>query len=181
MKKQNKKSLVLLVCVALLLTCAVGSTVAYLVDKTDSITNTFTPAEVTTEITEDFPGNVKNNVQVKNNGSISAYIRAAVVVTWQDDEGNVYAVAPVEDTDYTVTWKMDGWKKGTDGFYYHKSPVAAGASTGILFTDCKPVKGKAPEGYHLSVEILAQAIQAEPTTVVESTWKVTVGTDGTIQ
>ena len=33
--------------------------------------------------------------------------------------------------------------------------------TGILFTRCAPVAGKAPEGYQLSVEILAQSIQAD--------------------
>lgn len=181
MKKLNMKSLVLLVCVTLLLTCAVGSTVAYLKGKSDSITNTFTPASITTEITENFDQSVKNNVQVKNKGTVSAYIRAAVVVTWQNDAGEVYAVAPVEGTDYTVTWTKNGWTdKKDDGFYYYKTPVAAGASTGILFTACKPVEDNAPEGYHLSVEILAQAIQAEPVGAVTEAWSVTV-TDGTIQ
>lgn len=161
MKKLNKKSFVLLVCVALLLTCVVGSTVAYLMDQTQSLTNTFTPAKVDIEIDEKFENNVKSNVKIKNVENIDAYIRAAVVVTWQNDEGEVYGVAPKEDTDYTITWTQAGWEAGTHGFYYHTTPVAPGASTGILFTDCKPVEGKAPEGYHLSVEILAQGIQAE--------------------
>lgn len=161
MKKLNKKSLVLLVCVALLLTCVVGSTVAYLMDQTMPLTNTFTPAKVDIEIEETFANNVKSDVKIKNVENIDAYIRAAVVVTWQDDAGNVYAIAPVEDKDYAITWTKAGWEDGTDGFYYHTKPVAPGASTGVLFTDCKPVEGQAPEGYHLSVEILAQGIQAE--------------------
>ncbi len=161
MKKLNKKSLVLLVCVALLLTCAVGSTVAYLVDKTQSLTNTFTPAKVDIEIEETFANNVKNDVKIKNVENIDAYIRAAVIVTWQNTAGEVYGVAPKEGTDYTITWTKDGWEAGTDGFYYYTSPVAPGASTGVLFTDCTPVEGKAPEGYTLHVEILAQGIQAE--------------------
>lgn len=163
MKKLNKKSLVLLVCVALLLTCAVGSTVAYLKDGTKTVTNTFDPAEVDIEIEETFDGNVKSDVKIKNVKNIDAYIRAAVIVTWQDDDGKVYATAPVAGTDYTITWKKDGWEAGTDGFYYYTSPVAPGASTGVLFTACQPVAGKAPEGYTLHVEILAQGIQADGT------------------
>lgn len=163
MKKLNKKSLVLLVCVALLLTCAVGSTVAYLKDGPKTVTNTFAPAEVDVEIEETFANNVKKDVKIKNVKSIDAYIRAAVIVTWQNTAGEVYGVAPTEGTDYTVTWTKAGWEDGTDGFYYHTNAVAPGASTGVLFTDCQPMAGKAPEGYTLHVEILAQGIQAEGT------------------
>ena len=41
------------------------------------------------------------------------------------------------------------------------------------------IVGKAPEGYLLSVEILASAIQSEPSSVVAEQWGVTV-TDGNI-
>ena len=37
-----------------------------------------------------------------------------------------------------------------------------------------------PDGYFLSVEIVASAIQAKPTSVVTSQWGVTVANDGTI-
>lgn len=163
MKKLNKKSLVLLVCVALLLTCAVGSTVAYLKDGTKTVTNTFDPAEVDIEIEETFDGNIKNDVKIKNVKKIDAYIRAAVIVTWQNTAGEVYGVAPKEGTDYTISWTKSGWVDGADGFYYHTNSVAPDEYTGILFTNCKPVAGKAPEGYTLHVEILAQGIQADGT------------------
>lgn len=171
--RRSSKPFFLLVALAVVLCAMVGTTVAYLVTDTDPITNIFTPTKVTTEITENFDEKVKNNVKVKNTGDVDAYIRAAVVVTWQNDAGEVYPTAPVEGTDYTVTWTMDGWKKIGD-YYYYKEVVKPGDSTGVLLTDCKPVEGKAPDGYHLSVEILASAIQAKPDSVVLEAWKVTI-------
>lgn len=182
LRRLDKSRLVLLIAsLSLLLMIAVGATLAILFDKTDSITNTFTPTEVGGKITEDFNSEVKKNVQVKNTGDIDAYIRAYVVVTWQDDSGNVYPTAPAEGTDYTVTWTKDGWVKHTDGFYYYTSKVKPGDSTGILLTDCMPVEGKTPEGYHLSVEILSSAIQADPTNAVKEAWKVEVNDDGSLK
>lgn len=170
-RRRSHKPTLLMMALAIVLGAFVGTTVAYLFTNTDALTNTFNPAKVTTEITEDFDKNVKDNVKVKNTGDIDAYIRAAVVVTWQDVNGNVHPTAPVAGTDYTVTWTMDGWVK-SGNFYYYTKPVAAGASTGILLTDCKPVEGMAPEGYHLSVEILASAIQSEPASAVVEAWGV---------
>lgn len=174
------RSFVVLASVLVLIIGLVGTTLAFLYDSTTPVINTFTPTKVTGEITEDFKDNVKNNVQVKNTGDIDAYIRAMVVVTWQDDAGNVYATAPVEGTDYNVSYPGNGWVKHTDGYYYYTSKVAPNASTGILLTGCKPVEGKAPEGYHLVVEILSDAIQAEPEDAVKEAWSVNVKADGTL-
>lgn len=182
MKRINKKVILLAVSLMLILSAAIGGTVAYLIDQTGSITNTFTPANVTPQVTEDFDNKVKNNVKITNDGDIPAYIRVKVVVTWK--KGNdVYGVAPKLDTDYT--WQIPGtdWVKGSDGFYYYTKPVPAGEKTSILLTDCKLKESvKAPEGYSLSVDIHAQAIQAEPTTAVTSAWNnvTAVGTDGAL-
>lgn len=177
---KNNKSIAMLVSLIALLVVFVGSTIAYLFMQTDSITNTFTPTSTGITIVEENEGSTKNNVKITNTGEIKAYIRATVVVTWKDTNGNVYGKAPVENTDYEVNWTMKDWVKGSDGFYYYKEPVESGDSTGVLLTDCKPVEGKAPEGYNLSVEILAQAIQAEPTSAVTDAWKVSVDEYGKI-
>lgn len=173
---KNKKSIAMLVSIIALLTIVAGTTIAYLYTNTPSITNTFTPTKVTTTIVEDDPSDTKNNVKVKNTGDIDAYIRATVIVTWKDASGQVHATAPVAGTDYEVTYPTDtGWVEGSDGYYYYTSKVAAGGSTGVLLTDCKPVGGKTPAGYHLSVEILASAIQAEPSDAVTTAWGSTNG------
>lgn len=177
---KNKKSIAMLVSIIALLTIVVGTTIAYLYTNTPSITNTFTPTKVTTTI-EEKPGKVKEEVKVKNTGEIDAYIRATVIVTWKNADGNVYATEPVKDKDYTVTYPTDtGWKKGSDGYYYYTRKVKPGVSTGVLLTECKPTEtSTAPEGYHLSVEILASAIQAEPASAVVDAWSSVTGVDST--
>lgn len=159
-----------------LLTCmvvTVGGTVAYLVADSDEVVNKFTPSEVTTEVTEDTTNDVKTDVQIKNTGDTDAYIRAAVVVTWQDEKGNVYGQAPAEN-DYEISWKgidNGSWRKGPDGFYYHLSPVAGGKNTNVLFTDCEVSEdAEVPIGYYLNVEILGSGIQSVPTSVVVDSW-----------
>lgn len=168
---RRKPSLLLIALVAVL-GAVVGSTIAYLFTHTDAITNTFTAASVTTKIEEELNDGVKNNVTVKNTGDIEAYIRAAVIVTWQDKYGNVYSTAPEEGVDYTVDWTMDGWVL-RDGYYYYTSPVAAKDSTKELFTNCMLLENTVPpEGCHLVVEVLASAIQSQPKSAVVEAWGV---------
>lgn len=157
----KRKAAVLLTSLVLVLVCAVGATVAYLVDTTREVVNTFDPAKVSCEVTETFKNDVKTDVAIKNTSDIEAYIRAAVIVTWKDEDGNVYGKMPVEGTDYSITWGETGWTKGSDGYYYYNSPVAVGASTAVLIESCSPAAGATPEGYGLNVEILGSAIQAK--------------------
>lgn len=179
MKRINKKVILLAVSLVLILSAAIGGTVAYLIDQTGSITNTFTPANVTPHINEDFKGGVKNDVKITNTGDIPAYIRVKVVVTWKDEHGNVYGAAPAPGMDYIWTMPENSKWFLKDGFYYYSEPVAAQGTTDVLFTACQPVADRAPEGYSLSVDIHAQAIQAEPAAAVQEAWKVvTVGSDG---
>lgn len=180
-KLMNRKSILLLIAAILILGMAIGGTVAYLTANTKAVTNTFTPGKVDITVDETFDGNTKTNVSIKNTGNADAYIRAKVVVTWQDVNGKVYGTMPVAGTDYEITWGSTGWDIETsDGFYYHTTAVAPNGNTSVLITSCAPVAGKAPEGYNLHVEIMAQAIQAEPISVVTDEWHVTVADDGTI-
>lgn len=180
-RRRSRKPTLLMMALAIALGAVVGSTVAYLFTNTDAMTNTFSPAHVTCEVAEDFNGSVKSNVKIRNTGDIDAFIRATVVVTWQDSAGNVHPTAPVAGTDYTVSFPQNtGWVKNGN-YYYYTSAVAPNKLTGVLFTDCKPVEGKAPAGYHLSVEILASAIQSVPENVAEDVWGVdptTLGGNG---
>lgn len=173
--KRNNKRKVFLCSLILILAVTAGVTIAYLTMRTNKVTNTFSAAFVTTDIEEEIDNHVKNDVKVKNTGDIDAYIRAAVVVTWQNAAGDVWGTMPVEGTDYSIEWTLDNWFVGSDGFYYYKNPVEPEESTKILFTECQIKEGvNAPEeNYYLNVEILASGIQAEPKTTVESVWGVT--------
>ena len=170
------KKPVALLALLLLLCCTVAGTLAYLVTNTDPVTNTFTPAEVKTEVTESFVEDkgelVKSNVQIKNNGNIDAYIRAAVIINWADANGNVYGGGtPVEGTDYTAPVLQNGWIKVGD-YYYYTSAVPAGSSTGTLFAPIEQLKTCKDTNYGLQITILADGIQSVPDTVVKDVWKV---------
>lgn len=179
-RRRSRKPSLLLVAMLLLLVTAIGTTVAYLTAKTDAVTNSFVPVNLTTPIEEEFDGEVKNNVTVKNTGDVNAYVRAAVVVTWKDANGNVHPAVPVRGTDYTVTFPENtGWTKVGDYYYYNKA-VATGKSTGVLLTGCKPVDGKAPEGYELDVTILVSAIQSEPDTAINTAWGIQIDQEGNV-
>lgn len=165
------KQPVALVALLVLLCCTVAGTLAYLVTNTDPVTNTFTPAHVSTAVDETFENGVKSDVKIQNTGDIPAYIRAAIIINWADGDGNVSAT-PVKTTDYTITWTKEGWVEH-NGYYYYTAPVAAGALTGELFTDCKLAeKVTPPEGYSLQVTILADGIQSEPADAVIQAWGV---------
>ena len=174
-RSHAKKPLAALVALVLILGAVVGGTLAYLAAHTDAIVNTFTAAKVTTEIEETFAGSVKSNVSMKNTGDVEAYIRAAYVVTWKDATGKeVYPTQPVEGTDYSIALNLsEGWVQ-YGGYYYYTKPVAPDASTGVLITSCAPVEGRAPEGYFLSVDVLASAIQSVPAEAVGQAWGVSI-------
>ena len=170
--KRVGSGFVLLILAAVL---AIGGTLAYIIANTASVENEFTPGEVRCEVEETFKHNVKSDVKIKNTGNTAAYIRATYVVTWQNDDGTVNGKMPVVGTDYTIEFaENSGWKLIGD-YWYYTSPVAAGGETGVLIASCKLAEGAAvPTGYHLSVEIIASAIQSEPASVVAEKWHVAV-------
>lgn len=183
-RRRNHKSIALLVSLVLLVTALVGGTVAWLTTNTEQVENTFTPSHVTCAVVETFTagGTVKENVTIANTGDTDAYIRATYIVTWQDEQGNVYGTAPVAGQDYRVTLNLDsnttptGWKPGADGYYYYCSvvhPGETGNQTDVLIRECQVLKAAPAEGYTLHVEILAQAIQSSPITAGNQAWGLT--------
>ena len=168
-KPRINKAAVLLTAAVLLIGTVVSSTVAYLIAQTDADENTFEYAKVSCEVTEDFNGNEKKDVQVKNTGTTDAYIRATYVVNWVDAQGNIVASVP-EGYSYSLTENPNGqWTNGNGGYFYYLSPVAPGASTPGSLLNCTVTHPENPE-YTLSVEILATAIQSTPAKAVTEAW-----------
>lgn len=173
------KQPVALVALLLLLCCTVAGTLAYLVTSTNPVTNTFTPAYVTTAVDEKFENGVKSDVKIQNTGNIDAYIRAAVIVNWADANGNVYGggtpAASTDDGksgDYTISFNTADWKQIGD-YWYCKTTTAFGASTEPLIISCSKTSTAAvPEGYDLQVTILADGIQSVPQTAIQEAWRV---------
>lgn len=165
------RATVLLMAILMLIGTVAGSTVAYLIDRTDRVENTFEYAKVSCEITENFDKNTKSNVQVKNTGTTDAYIRATYVVNWVDSDGNIVASVPAGYS-YNLEINPNGKWKESGGYYYYPDPVAPNESTEGGLLTCKVTYPENPE-YTLSVEILATAVQSQPASAVTEAWGVT--------
>ena len=173
-RSHAKKPLAALVALVLIIGAVVGGTLAYLAARTDAIVNTFNPAKVDITVDENFNGKTKENVKITNTGDTDVYIRATYVVTWKDTDGNVYPEQPQPGVDYTISLNTEqGWFY-YNGYYYYTAPVAPDASTGVLIDLCTPVAGRAPEGYTLSVDVLASAIQSVPAEAAGQAWGVSI-------
>ena len=186
MKSQKRKWLVRLLIVLVCTGLSAGAVFAYLSSKSGSVNNTFTPeTERNPSISETFEDNVKTDVKV-NVGDLdyAVYVRAAIVVVWKNNDGEVYGQMPEAGKDYEIhlnvgqeaPWFQQG------NFYYCRDRVDTG-ETAILIHQCKPLVA-APTGYYLHVEIVAQTVQAVGTTdvtdipAVTAAWGIRVDTDG---
>lgn len=161
---RTAKSSALIIALALILVLAVGGTVAYIFTQTDPVINTFTPTEAKITVDEETNSNQKTSITVVNNSTgVPVYIRVALVANMIDGAGNVTGAASVP----TFT-PGDDWIVGRDGYYYYTEPVPVGESTGNLLDTPMTLLE------NMQVVVLADAIQAEPTTAVTQAWDVTV-------
>lgn len=178
-----------LLMITAVLSLMVGGVTAYLSTQTKALKNTFVEeTAIQPTVVETMDSNVKSNVAVNvGDPGYAVYVRAAVVVTWKDAEnGNVLGKTPVAGTDYSIEYNLTDWfYRESDGFYYHKAPVAYDGTkgsnlTGNLINSCTPIAGRTPAGYGLNVEIIAQTIQAVGETntgdspAVTAAWGVSV-------
>lgn len=181
-KSPAVKTFLVILSAALLMAGVLGTTFALLIDRTDTVINTFDPSEVKCSVVETFTdgGLTKTDVKVANAGNTDAYIRCAIVFNWKDANGNVYSSIPVKDTDYSISYTTnENWFLGDDGFWYFKNSIAPEGTTDILINSCSVIS-EGPEGYTLSVDILASAIQSRPAEAVQSSWGVTVDSNGAL-
>ncbi len=167
--EKSKKSCVIFLSVMVLCIVNAGRTVAWLAARSNALENSFEPVKSECEIEETFEENVKSNVSIRNTGTVSSYLRGIIVVTWKDKEGNNCGKSPLKDKDYTLILSKDGWTEH-GGFYYWNKPVKPNDSTGVLIKECKPLSEAPSEEYTLHVEILAEAVQAEPIKAVQDAW-----------
>ncbi len=183
--KNRKKAYIITVSLILALLVSVGATLAYITVKTNKLENTFTPVKTETEVIEDVLGSTKKDVKIQNNSDYPCYIRAKIIVSWVElgadkkPTGNISGVKPVENTDYKVDMSSDNWKLGEDGFYYYRSPVTANGLTENLIDEAYCLQSASiPEGYSLSVEIIASSVQSEPAQAVYDAWGLNVDANG---
>lgn len=122
----KKKSLALLLAIAIVVVGVVAGTVAWLTDKTPSVTNTFTTSDINIELKE-----TKNHFQMIPGWDIEKDPK----VTVKADSEACYLFVKLEKSDnfdtfmtYTVA---EGWTAlpGNNGVYYRKVAAATADTT----------------------------------------------------
>lgn len=170
----RKAALILSLC--LIFALAVGTTVALLKANTAPVTNTFKAATSETHVDVTDSGNEKTGIKVENIGTATSYVRVKLVMNWVDGKGNIVSGDNLPTVELNT---VDGWFEKGDIYYYTK-PVAPGKMTDNLLQKDKSITEPTdkPDGCHLEVTVLAESIQAAPSTAVEGAWKVVkVGQD----
>ncbi len=168
------KGLVLSLALVLLLMAGSAGTYAWLTAGVEPLENVFEEGKVPPEIVEEFDGETKAHVQVKNTGNIDAYIRAALVAVWLDEDRNVAAdAAPAPSITELDNWFYEG------GYWYYKMKVEPGALTEDLIDKFEmPTR----DGLTYELQVIASSIQADPKDAVEEAWPaVTVNAEGELE
>lgn len=153
--------------------------------QTEELKNTFSHVDTSgPEIEEEFDYTEKKDVSISvGETDYPVYVRATIVITWKKietvtktevvngeevttsvEETVVYFQPPEEEKDYTLSLDLaNGWVyNAKDRYYYYTEAVKSGGTTSILIESCKQLPTAQPpeDGYVLSVEIIAQTVQA---------------------
>ena len=157
LKTWKKKGIALLIVVCVLFVGAVGSTLAYLIARTETVTDEFEPAHVKCAVLE----NDNGTYSVKNESNIPVYIRVAIVATATDIGGNLIpgsvTINPVLDR---------GWFNFGD-YYYYNDAIDAGDEVQFGLLNVSSVTSYV-------IHVLAEAIQAKPNDAIETAWGILV-------
>lgn len=131
-------------------------TLAWFTDSAQSV-NRFSIARVSIQALSQ-PG---GGVAVKNTGTIPVYVRARATVNIKDAEGAI--VSPTAPEQYSISsagWTLSG------NYYYYSSALAVGAETPPIAASAISV----PDGCSLSLELIPEALQTAPASVVDAAW-----------
>ena len=169
----------MVIATVLLLALAIGGTLAWLSTKDAPIQNTFLPTNVTCKVTESFDrsNGVKSNVNVKNTGTINAFIRVKLVTYRTNDKGyHIGGTASLPEFTLGANWVL------YDGYYYYTLPVAPGGSPETNLTESMTLTGSYSDtdGGKQAVDVMAEAIQSVPEDAVKAAWGFSINADGSL-
>ena len=177
----------LIAAAALCIAAAAGLTLAFMFKKAEK-TNHFIPAEVSCAVREKLDnnevtgiaavGSEKSDIRVENTGNVKEFIRLRLVSYYVDSNGDIVGTV---SSQYPTLSLKNGWIAGANRTYYYPYPVEPGSLTGIL---CEPFtlgQTQLENGtvVYQVMEVIAEAVQAEPISAVREAWGVTV-TNNTI-
>lgn len=152
-RKKLNKTFVMLLSIVVLIGVAAGVTAAYLIAPVRTTEATFVQGEVDCVVNDDY------TVSLSDDTNTTAYVRVAIVPTWQDRNGNIYAA----QTPSVVFQPDSGWTE-SDGYYYYTAVLdPAGTNTTTKFAqkfEFTGSRGDVPKEYSVKIDVIAEAIQA---------------------
>ncbi|MGF6989852.1 hypothetical protein M2150_001095 [Lachnospiraceae bacterium PM6-15] len=144
---KNKKTKYVIAALLIVALVGVGITVAYLISRAESVTNTFEVSEVTTYITEEEPkidDSITKEPKIKSEaGSEPALVRARVTVP----NGDFAKYAGIV---YNKSWKLNE----EDGYYYYQGILEPGETTLPIFNTIDIDEKNAGEKDHYTAEFI---------------------------
>lgn len=174
--RKISKAGIILLSFLLLLTLSIGGTIAYLVANEEPVTNTFTPSSVTCQVTENFTGTKKSNVNVINTGDTTAYIRVNLVTYRVNDAGqHIGGTATIPTFTLGENWVKYG------NYYYYTLPVAPGETPAVPLIGENGIQLSSytdADGGKQAIEVIAEAIQSSPASAVGQAWGVSISQNG---
>ena len=140
-----RRKLTLMLSLALILAGAIGGTMAYFTDNT-ATNSAFSVGQVSCSVSQS-----GDTYIVKNDGTVPASVRVAVVVNWEDENGTIHWTKP----NASLHFDNGAWTQ-RDGYYYCNSAIAAKSSVnGPTVT----ISEAAPDGYSAKIQVLVEAVQ----------------------
>ena len=114
-------------------------------------------------------GGEKADIRVENTGNVKEFIRLRLVSYYVDSNGDIAGTAASQYPNLTL---KNGWIAGANRTYYYTYPV----EPGIL---CEPFtlgQTQLENGtmVYQVMEVIAEAVQAEPSDAAQEVWGVTV-------
>lgn len=177
--KYTKRTVALLLALVLMLGCVIGGTVAYLMDKTEAVVNTFTTSDVDIELNETLPVNRTEKMvpgKVINKDptvTVKAVSEACWLFVKVDKSANF--------EDY-MTWGIaSGWTElpGVAGVYYREVDdtnadqafdILAGNTVTVKTTVTKTMMDGLTENTYPKMTFTAYAVQKEYVTDAATAW-----------
>lgn len=172
----------LIAATALCIVAAVGLTLSFMFKKAEK-TNRFIPAEVSCAVREKTDGSEvtsiaavgseKSDIRVENTGNVREFLRLKMVSYYVDANGDIVGTV---SSQYPTLSLKNGWIAGANHTYYYPFPTDPGGMTEIL---CEPVTlghTQLENGttVYQVIEVIAEAVQAEPSDAAQEVWGVTV-------
>ena len=130
--------------------------------------------EMDVDVTDEVSGAVKSNVRIQNTGLAAGYVRAAICGWWKNDKDmiaagwsdDIYSCQGKQTKYGNMVWDAN-WKDNwvlcdTDGFYYYKKLLPAGAFTDVpLFNSYTITNVPSIPGASLELDIAVQIVHKD--------------------